>query len=91
MPLLTEPSDLRGRLQGELFPCLRRAWSARPRYQHLVTVAEMVPVYAYLPRWERGRGVQSVPAREIAAEPALTARTAQARAAAAPMAHYCTQ
>ena len=56
MPLLTELSDLRGRLQGDLFPFLEsNLGPLGPKYQQFVTVIEMVPVDAFLPRW-RGRG-----------------------------------
>lgn len=57
MPLLTELSDLRGRLQGDLFPFLAsNLGPLGPKYQQLVTVIEMVPVDAFLARWGRGRG-----------------------------------
>lgn len=57
MPLLTELSDFQGRLQGELFPFLKRNLGPLgPKYQKLVTVTEMVPVAAFLPRWGSGRG-----------------------------------
>jgi Transposase DDE domain/Transposase domain (DUF772) len=57
MPLLTELSDLRGRLQGDLLPFLEsNLGPLGPKYQQLVTVIEMVPVDAFLPRWGRGRG-----------------------------------
>ena len=57
MPLLTELSDLRGRLQGDLFPFLQKSLGPLgPKYQQLVTVIEVVPVDAFLPRWGDGRG-----------------------------------
>jgi hypothetical protein len=57
MPLLAELSDLRGRLQGDLFPFLEKSLGPLgPKYQQLVTVIEMVPVGAFLPRWGSGRG-----------------------------------
>jgi len=57
MPLLTELSDLRGRLQGDLFPFLQKCLGPLgPKYQQLVTVIEMVPVDAFLPRWGGRRG-----------------------------------
>ena len=57
MPLLTELSDLRGRLQGDLLPFLAKSLGPLgPKYQQLVTAIEMVPVDAFLPRWGRGRG-----------------------------------
>ena len=57
MPLLTELSDLRGRLQGDLFPFLaENLGPLGPKYQQLVTVIEMVPVDAFLPRWGSGPG-----------------------------------
>jgi hypothetical protein len=57
MPLLTELSDLRGRLQGELWSFLEESLGPLgPRYQRLVTVIEMVPVESFLPRWGHGRG-----------------------------------
>ena len=44
MPLLTELSDLRGRLQGDLFPFLEsNLGPLGPKYQQFVTVIEMVP------------------------------------------------
>lgn len=57
MPLLAELSDLRGRLQGDLFPFLQsNLGPLGPKYRQLVTVIEMVPVDAFLPRWGSGRG-----------------------------------
>ena len=57
MPLLAELSDLRGRLQGDLFPFLEsNLGPLGPKYQQLVTDIEMVPVDAFLPRWGSGRG-----------------------------------
>jgi hypothetical protein len=57
MPLLCELSDLRGRLQDDLFPYLEeRLGPLGPKYQQLVTVLEMVPVDMFLPRWPGGRG-----------------------------------
>jgi hypothetical protein len=48
---------LRGRLQGDLFPFLaENLGPLGPKYQQLVTVIEMVPVDAFLPRWGSGRG-----------------------------------
>ena len=37
------------------FPC-GHLGPLGPKYQQLVTVIEMVPVDAFLPRWGRGRG-----------------------------------
>jgi hypothetical protein len=56
MPLLSELSDLRGRLQDDLFPHLEESLGRLgPKYRQFITVIEMVPVCAFLPRWS-GRG-----------------------------------
>lgn len=49
MPLLSELSDLVGRLQDDLFPHLEeRVGPLGPNYQLLVTIFEMAPVGAFL-------------------------------------------
>jgi hypothetical protein len=49
MPLLAELSDLRGRLQDDLFPYLEESLGPLgPRHQLLVTVFEMAPVTRFL-------------------------------------------
>jgi hypothetical protein len=57
MPLLAELSDLRGRLQDDLFPYIEESLGPLgPRYQQLVTVLEMVPLGGFIPQWWGGRG-----------------------------------
>jgi Transposase DDE domain/Transposase domain (DUF772) len=52
MPLLTELSDLRGRLQGDLFPFLTAtAGPLTGKMQQFVTILEMAPVGAFLAAW----------------------------------------
>lgn len=54
MPLPTDLSDFRGRLQGELFPALRQhVGRLGDRAKRLVAVLELVRVEAHLP-WMRG-------------------------------------
>jgi hypothetical protein len=57
MPLLSWLSDLRGRLQDDLFPYLEESLGPLgARYQQLVTVLEMVPLGGFLAQWQGGRG-----------------------------------
>ena len=57
MPLLSQLSDLRGRLQDDLFPYLEESLGLLgPKYRQLVTVFEMAPVSAFLTRCPGGRG-----------------------------------
>ena len=57
MPLLSELSDLQGRLQDDLFPYLEESLGPLgPKYRQLVTTLEMVPVSAFLTQWPGGRG-----------------------------------
>lgn len=57
MPLLSELSDLRGRLQDDLFPYLEESLGPLgPKYQQLVTVFEMAPVGGHIAQWSGGRG-----------------------------------
>ena len=66
MPLLTELSDLRGRLQGDLFPFLSEA--AGPlteKLKQVVTVFEMAPVGGFVAMWS------GLPGRPLADRVAL--------------------
>src|SRR5215510_7418573 len=57
MPLLSELSDLRGRLQDDLFPYLEESLGPLgPKYQQLVAVFEMAPVGVFLTHCPGGRG-----------------------------------
>lgn len=57
MPLLSELSDLRGRLQDDLFPYLEESLGPLgPRYRQLITVFEMAPIGGFIARWSGGRG-----------------------------------
>jgi hypothetical protein len=57
MPLLSELSDLRGRLQDDLFPELEEiVGPLGPNYKRLITVYEMVPVGGFLTQRPGGRG-----------------------------------
>jgi hypothetical protein len=57
MPLLSELSDLVGRLQDDLFPYLEeRVGPLGPNYQLLVTIFEMAPVGGFLLPWPGTRG-----------------------------------
>jgi Transposase DDE domain/Transposase domain (DUF772) len=57
MPLLSELSDLRGRLQDDLFPYLEESLGPLgPKYQQLVTVFEMAPMGGFIAQWLGGRG-----------------------------------
>lgn len=57
MPLLSELSDLRGRLQGDLFPYLEESLGPLgSRYQQLVTVFEMAPLGGFITQWRGGSG-----------------------------------
>jgi Transposase DDE domain/Transposase domain (DUF772) len=57
MPLLSELSDLQGRLQDDLFPYLEeRLGPLAPSYQLLVAIFEMAPVAAFLRPWPCTRG-----------------------------------
>ena len=57
MPLLSELSDLVGRLQDDLFPYLEESVGPLgPNYRLLVTIFEMAPVTAFLTAWPSTRG-----------------------------------
>src|SRR5262249_46467136 len=57
MPLLAELSDLRGRLQDDLFPHLEEILGPLSgSYQLIVTIFEMVPVSGFLTGCAGGRG-----------------------------------
>lgn len=74
MPLLSELSDLRGRLQDDLFPYLEESLGPLgPKYQQLVTVLEMVPVSGFVTQWTGGRG--RPPVDRVPLARAFTAKT----------------
>lgn len=74
MPLLSELSDLRGRLQDDLFPHLEESLGPLgPKYRQLVTVLEMVPVSGFVTQWPGGRG--RPPVDRVPLARAFTAKT----------------